>query len=282
MQVGSYTHLLSGAAPGLDCAACLHVDDITREISVEAFIGLADSFFEEIGEAPQRVAFEPMVEGKARCATVSEFRKRVRKAGHFIGRTMRSVTVSSGGYEGNAISATWTPRACASVALHARILEIFLQTPNDGEKERAFLQEISGELVGSNFACAYVFSYPHVFSPLAYASGISYSPGESSYGSPTFRDSERIANWANHCYRGHRASEGFLRDVYPLNVIGDTQLMAKVGDEQLKEWIEQDCRRGRLLPFRDKTLWSVEPVDLPLVQASLDKAKILLAGFPPP
>lgn len=276
-----YSHLLTGAGHGLECVSCLHIDDIEEKISADIVMKFALVFFHEIGEIPKAVDYQLSSERQHRRLSVSNFNKHMARTGHSVGTTLSSMTITSGGFEGDATSDTWTPRSVVSAALHGRVLEAFLQAPRYTDKENRYLAGLPYEMFGTSFAAAYIFPFPWAFSPLSYGSGISYSPNRKRLGDLTDRDSERVMNWANHCYRGHRASEGYLRDIYAMNIIGQKHIGMRVGNLDLGNWIEQDPIRGSLSELSGKTLWIVESEHLLSVQAALDNAGVLLSAFSP-
>jgi hypothetical protein len=275
-----YSHLLSGAASGLECASCLHVDDIGRPIDLDPFLEEAVAFFNRLGEKPKRVSYWLDHESKPRRSSLKRFMNNFLDAGHTIGTTFQGLSISGVGFEGNDMSDTWTPRSVFSCGRHGRTIKAFFQSPCNFGEERNILPKLPFCLFPA-FSSAYIFEYPFVFSPLAYTSGISYGPNVKSWGDHNARDTERVTNWSNHCYRGHKASEGYLRDVYPVNVIGSAQAEALIGSVKLEDWIKQDPSRGILLPLNDKMLWEIGDRDILSVQRALDKFKILLSAFPP-
>jgi hypothetical protein len=156
-----------------------------------------------------------------------------------------------------------------------------VQSPQDHSKDRDLLTELAIRKFRVSFAAAYIFSYPLVFSPIAYSIGLSYSPNKKRLGFVTDRDAERVVNWASHCYRGHRASEGYLRDIYPINIIEQIHLERRIGDLDLQTWISAHNNRGRLSVYEDKMLWIIDDEYLLSVQHCLDRAKLLLSAFSP-
>jgi hypothetical protein len=238
-------------------------------------------FFEEVGEKPKRISYQTEASSQPRRSSVQRFVREFGGARHEIGTTFRSVDITSRGFEGDDLSDTWTPSSTASAAHHGRIIEAFFQSSRPLEREKTSLLELPFRLFNVGFSACYIFSYPFVFSPIAYASGLSYSPNVRKFGETTHRDGERVANWANHCYRGQRASDGYLRDVYPMSLIGPEHLAMPLGEIDLETWIRQDPNRGNLTRLRDKFVWEIGDENLRTVQNALDRFRILLAGFPP-
>lgn len=276
-----YSHLLTGAASDLACASCLHIDDIQPRLSVDELIEHARSFFDDIGETPKSVGYQISSESRGGRLSLASFCKRIVGKGHTVGDALTSITITSSGFEDNEISDTWTPRSVFSVALHGKVLEAFLQSPRDFHQEHELLANFPFRLFGNSFAAAYVFPYPWVFSPVAYCSGISYSPNIRHAGRLTDRDAERVMNWANHCYRGFRSSDGYLRDTYPISIIGRVHVDLPINHVNLETWLTGNRRRGNLSEFNDKFIWTIEDEDLLSVQLMLDDARVLLAGFAP-
>lgn len=276
-----YSALLNGAAPGLDCASCLHVDDIDQPPRLDSLMKVALNFFDTIGEKPKRVSYWLANEPTHRRSSIRKFINKFENTEYTVGDTMRSVAITSAGFESDDLSDTWTPRAVASVSRHGKTIKAFFQSSRELEKESEMLLNLPHSLCGTMFSAAYVFEYPFVFSPLAYSSGLSYSPSFKKWGDHTDRDAERVANWSNHCYQGQRGSEGYMRDIYPMNLIGPEHLGMVIGKIKLENWISQDPTRGRLLPCHGKVLWIIKGKEIRSVQTELDQFEILLSSFPP-
>lgn len=277
-----YAHLLRGVKSGLDCQICLEIDDLADAVPLETFMNEALSFFQTIGESPKRVTYSLRSEGKARRATVNVFQKRMMGQINTIGRTLHYVEITAPGYEPNDISDTWTPRAIAGISRHGRVLNAFFDGPARGDDLQDYLLGIVHRAIGgSNFASAEMFRFPWMFSPSAYFAGITYDHSVKQLGGPTFEDGERIANWSNHCYRGLRPSDGYMRDVYPINILTDKHLRRQVGGHTLREWIADDPRRGKIEQFDRKFLWQIPDDQLVAVQSALDANRLFLSGFPP-
>lgn len=276
-----YSPLLSGAAAGLDCASCLHVDDIGQSVDLDLLLEEAVVFFDRIGEKPKRVSYWFDCESNSRRSSLGRFIKNYQGSGHAVGTTIRSISISGHGFEGDAMSDTWTPRSVFSCSCHGRTIKAFFQSPVEFEKEKGVLSKLAFRLFENFFSSAHIFEYPFVFSPLAYTTGLIYSPNVRQWGGHTLRDKERVTNWSNHCYRGHRASEGYLRDVYPVNLISLEHTEMHVGSVKLGGWIGADPARGSLSRLNGKFLWEIGCKNIRSVQRELDKAEILLAGFPP-
>lgn len=126
-----------------------------------------------------------------------------------------------------------------------------------------------------------MFSFPWVFSPAAYFAGAGYKHNVRKFGGLTEEDSARITNWQNHCYRGLRPSQGYLREIYPVNLISPLVLKNSIDGRPLDEWISDSKEHGKLSEFGAKWLWEIPYRDLPAVQKELDRERILLSGFAP-
>lgn len=280
MQLG-YSHLLTGVAPSLETVSCLHAEDIQTPINAQELYDIAREFFSIIDERPYRVAYDDPASGKSRRCAFETFRKRLADVNFEVGNSVYGLTFSSRGYEPDPGSDTWTPRAALTVHRVGNVLCAFLYANEDGLCLDGVWAWALQFFNSYSFSNAHLFKLPWLFSPLAYSSGLSYSPNRPGAGNPNRIDGERHVRWAAHCYRGRRASEGYMRDIYSINVIGAHHLQRRIDGEGLATWISRDPRRGRLEPYRDRHLWSVENENLLLLQRELDQAQFLLSGFSP-
>ena len=276
-----YSHLLTGVSPSLETVSCLQLEDIRTSVNLQELFDFAGEFFPLARERPYRVDYDDPDSDKGRRCTFRTFGKRFGGTNLSVGAAIRAVAFSGRGFEPDPGSDTWTPKSALIVHCIGKVLYAFLYAPElglrlDGAWDRA-LQFFDS----SNFSNANLFKFPRLFSPRAYASGISYSANRPGTGKPNFTDGERHVRWAAHCYRGRRASEGYMRDIYSLNLIGPHHLERRIGGHDLATWIARDRRRGRLEPYRDRHLWSVAHENLLLVQRELDAAQFLLSGFSP-
>jgi len=78
-----------------------------------------------------------------------------------------------------------------------------------------------------------------------------------------------------------RAHDGFVRDIYDLVVLNDLAANRTVGRSSLREWVTADQGRGSWSKEARFSLWTLGSADPVTLQESLDKERILLAGFGP-
>jgi hypothetical protein len=139
----------------------------------------------------------------------------------------------------------------------------------------SFLERI-GATVGLQYGIGYLRSFE--FGPSAYAYGMSVGFG---YTGEDMAKSDRIAAWFHDQARAKRHLHGFLRDVYPLNVISEPHLEQRVEGLPLADWIKQSPSRGTLrsLP-RGAWLWRIDEANTETVRAPLADAGLLIAYLP--
>lgn len=135
------------------------------------------------------------------------------------------------------------------------------------------------QIVKPRYGIGYV--RPHHLGPGMYAIGIVQGLGPDGYGIPGEMTAaeEAEANSISHWGSGIVAGvweRGLLRDVYPWNFLIKPQLDARVGGMTLREWIEQDEKRGKLDALADGIwFWELEATLIQRVREALDKADII-------
>jgi hypothetical protein len=140
------------------------------------------------------------------------------------------------------------------------------------------------------FGHAAKITYGHAYlrpvrlGPIMYAYDLIYGLDESRPGDVD--EIERMTRWfherldmvAQNKRAPFRHLEGMQRDVYPLNVLTRPHLNCDVGGRPLEKWIAEDTGRGRLWQVADGVwVWSVPPLSLPVVQATLADEGLLVS-----
>ena len=144
-----------------------------------------------------------------------------------------------------------------------------------GDVGLAYLEDlvikISG-LVELKYGAGYhrSFELGPAFYALGMISGLDYSPAEMAEG-------DRIGAWFNERLQENRHLAGYLRDIYPLNVLSSAHLEHRLESGCLADWIGQSPERGRLRSLqRGAWLWSVDDDQLEDVRRQLRKTDIFL------
>lgn len=275
-----YQHLLAGAAPDLDCVCCLEIDEIHGGLSVASLLNISSILFENWSLKPKRVTYSLREEGKSRRASFATIRNRFGEIEDEVGRSITYIEISGAGIEQNEISDVWTPCAFAGGAMQGRILNAFFFGPAPfDEGAQRYIELLRANRV--EFASAQIFSFPWVYSPVAYFAGATYDHSDRRLGKLTPGGSARITNWRSHCHRGNRPSQGYMRDVYPLNILSREHICNELRGVSLLEWISTSPSRGEISEFGSKCIWRIADQHIAEVQRSLDEAGLLLAGSPP-
>jgi hypothetical protein len=123
----------------------------------------------------------------------------------------------------------------------------------------------------------YGIGYTRAFrdGPDLYALGMATN---SEYSPEGMRAADRVGAWFRERIGQNRHRQGYLRDVYTLNVISQPHLEMPVHGTPLGEWIGQTPHRGTLRPLAGGAwLWRVDDAQVPCVQAQLEAAGLLIA-----
>lgn len=100
------------------------------------------------------------------------------------------------------------------------------------------------------------------------------------YTSEGMRIADRTAAWFRERIGKNRHLQGYLRDVYPLNVISRPHLDKLVHGTPLGDWIHQTPERGILRPLAGGAwLWRIDEQQVPQIQAELERAGLLIADL---
>lgn len=116
------------------------------------------------------------------------------------------------------------------------------------------------------------------FGPGNYAHGMVSGLG---YSREDMAKGDRIGAWFRERLDNSRHLTGYLRDVYPLNVISEPHLSQRVEGRALADWIGQSPARGTLrgLPG-GASLWRIDEANIDGVRTVLIKAGLLIAYLP--
>ena len=280
-NVCEYRHLLLGAPPDLDCACCLEIDEFAAGLPIASFVKVALSFFESWKLKPKRVSYSVQDDRRFRRSSIAVFQKRFGEGSNQIGESISYVGISSEGIQPDEISQVWTPRAFVGAAVQGRILNAFFFGPARlGASNSNYIDFLRAG--PKDFASAQIFSFPLAYSPLSYFAGGAYQGNDKRLGAVSSAANARITNWRNHCYRGNRPSQGYMRDLYSLNVLSGQHIRREVQGLSLLEWISSSERRGVISEFGTKWLWRIPDSYVFEVQKLLEQANMLLAGEPSP
>ncbi len=137
----------------------------------------------------------------------------------------------------------------------------------------------------SNLTLSYISRFVDSFASLSeFAYGMCYSrsfnlgPDLYAYGMITGQertadeklDEDRITAWLHDRINEKRHLKGYLRDVYPMNILSEKHLLREVDGQLLPEWIASDTARGTIRKIGIANwLWTVPNESLPNMQAIL-------------
>jgi hypothetical protein len=130
-----------------------------------------------------------------------------------------------------------------------------------------------GEMVSLRYGIGYVRTFE--LGPSVYAAGMVTGIG---YNKKEIAEADRIGAWFRERMARNRHLTGYLRDVYPLNVISEKHLSQSVAGVRLADWIEKSPARGTLRALAgDATLWRIDETHVEAVRAELAPSGILIA-----
>jgi hypothetical protein len=113
------------------------------------------------------------------------------------------------------------------------------------------------------------------FGPSFYAAGMVTGIG---YSKEEMAEADRIGAWFRERMAQNRHLSGYLRDVYPLNVISDKHLSQRVGGVRLADWIGRSSARGTLRQLPGgATLWRIDEANVEGVRNTLAPTGLLIA-----
>lgn len=119
------------------------------------------------------------------------------------------------------------------------------------------------------------YTLPFHAGPEIYALGMATGPDDSQQGKIL---ADRTCAWFRERIGQNRHRQGYLRDVYPLNVVSQPHLEMPVHGMALGEWIRHAPQRGSLRPLAGGAwLWRIEDAQVASVQAELEAAGLLIA-----
>lgn len=274
-----YSHLLRGASLGLECVTCLEMEEVKVPFSLDLLVSISCDYFKSVGEEVSRVTYMFDGDSKYRRSSLTSFRRK------FLGRNLtlggvNHIAFSAAGHGDGGVSDTWTPKAYAALSRHGKLYNAIFFCGGDYFLNKDILFDVAKSFsLISDFSSAGIFQYPWVFSAYAYFNGVSYRPNIRGVGYPLAVDNDRITRWSTCCSVGPSPSDGYIRDIYSVNILSIVHMSRTVDDVSLSKWIESDPARGELCALNNKFLWSIESSMLRVVQDKLDDAGLTLSSI---
>jgi len=130
-----------------------------------------------------------------------------------------------------------------------------------------------GLLVKLCYGIGYLRSFE--LGPDIYACGMGTTSG---FSDEEMAEADRIGSWFRERLAGNRHLSGYLRDVYPLNVLSEPHLSRRVDGIPLAEWISQSQKRGTLRELPGNAcVWRIDESNVDGVRAEMIKTGLLIA-----
>jgi hypothetical protein len=137
---------------------------------------------------------------------------------------------------------------------------------------RRYTEEVV-RLVHPGYGIGYQMSKRHA--PDMYALGIGQQLGTILTGE-AYEEAVNRSHWADTGMDECVWQTGVIRDVYPWNFLNARQLDMGVEGRSLREWINQDPRRGSLANVSETvTLWDVPDAAIPEIRRQLKEAQLI-------
>jgi hypothetical protein len=133
------------------------------------------------------------------------------------------------------------------------------------------------ERMASIVELKYGFGYRRSFEfgPDVYALGMGAGLG---YSDADIAERDRIGAWFRERMHDNRHRIGYLREVYPLNVISAPHLEQRIDGLALADWIAAEPNRGSLRQLAGGAmLWWIDDADADSVRAQLIPTGLLIA-----
>lgn len=273
-----YSYLLGGANPQLSSATCLYFDGISSECSLAQTLHLVENLFGRFDSKPKVL----LVGGDKQIVSARYSMRTLRDSvsDHKAHRAIETVEFFPKGR--TTIDDTWRPSIYFARSLRAPTSAFF--SINATLNEQAALNLLlEGDRLFRSCA-AYGFLFPAWFSPLGYYWGISVEPSYRALGAWGSRESGRLSHWRDNAQIGiqqggerhfYGACDGYLRDVYPLMLLGERHLAQRVGDGSLADALPS---LGHVSAESGKFLCRVRNDNLVRAQQLLDANDITLSG----
>ena len=182
------------------------------------------------------------------------------------------------------VDSTWRPSVY--FALSTRRPASAFYCTNEALNEDWLLARLLQGAAIFRSAAAYGFWFPEKFSPLAYFWGISVEPEGDLVGAWAKRESERLSHWRDNTQIGIQsgsqrrffdAGEGYVRDAYPLMVLGAEHMQRRAGASTFAMAIKER-QLGSISDEGNQVLWRIPGERLAEAQALLDSSDISLSG----
>lgn len=110
--------------------------------------------------------------------------------------------------------------------------------------------------------------------PALYAYGFTAGLG---YDESDMNEKGLISKWLHDSYDKSSYLEGYMRDIYPLNVLSNAHLNKHVGEQPLKEWVLRTSERGTLEQLNESCwIWEVNTRDTANIRCVLGAHRVLI------
>lgn len=278
-----FYHLVGDDSGEYATSSCVYIDMLNEPYKVKALIEFAEMLFERAGYKPKVLLLTTRDSLKSYSKSLKFVKAHLEKSEIEFIEQYSSIQIFP--ETRNTVDRTWRPPVYFGFDLMDRANSLIFYTSQilvDSE-----IIDIIRDLKGiSDFCAAYGFYFPLDLSPIGYFFGISVSSSERKNQGYRREKSERIEHWRDNTMIGilqgqtrhfYSASDGYLRDIYPITVLNDVHLNRKVGNVYFAEFIARHDI-GAISQEKGMHILKVPDTKLSKAQRLLDTHNISLSG----
>ncbi len=277
-----YSHLIGDASPDLALATCIYFDGIVQDFRIQSTLDLIESWFSERASKPKVILVGK--EGVKKPPRYTMERVRAAASADETGLRRSFDTLQFFPKGRTTVDSTWRPSVYFALSTR-RPASAFYCVSEALDESWLVAHLLQGAEIFRS-AAAYGFWFPEKFSPLAYFWGICVEPEGDLVGAWAKREARRLSHWRDNTQIGIptgtqrrflSASEGHVRDAYPLMLLGAEHMERRVGASTFATAIEER-QLGSTSAKGDRVLWRIPSEKLVEAQALLDSSDISLSG----
>lgn len=277
-----YKHLVGGADPYLGSSTCLYFDGVPYDRLFGPMLDLVQEWFGRFDFKPKVLLVDGDKQTLSSRYSMKSLKEAVAQKG--IVEAIEAVQFFPKGR--TTVDDTWRPSIYFALS-RRNPASAFFAVNTALSEERTVGLLLEGDKVLESSA-AYGFLFPTWFSPLGYYWGISVDPSYKVLGKWGSRESQRLSYWRDNTVIGieqggrrrtFSACDGYVRDVFPLMLLGERQLSRPMAGRMLVDFV-QETGVGENSSQNGKLLWRVRNEALTCAQEALDAAGLTLSGRP--
>ena len=277
-QAGSqtaYAHLVGAFCDSQAVATCLYFDELRPDVELCELLDLAEHWFTQHGFRPRVMRGTDASKAPLLRPTIRKFR--APDSGRTAIEVINRLEIFPKGR--TTVEDNWLPPVYF-VASMGRPTGAFMSVNSALDASAALVALKHGDRV-LGASASYAFWFPVRCSPLAYFWSMSFQSNRRDDVRWGDRERRRLSNWRDNTDeigpRWYSTRDGYVRDVYPLMLLGAAHMDRPVGPIPLRRAIEER-QLGPVVPVGDRFLWSIPREKLAEAQVLLDDHDICLSA----